>query len=258
MADLPAESVGNAVPSCPGWDLADLLAHTGWVHRWMTHLLSLPEGERTSRERAAAAGLPKVGSAQRPEGDLRSWLRDSADGLADALIATPPAKRMVTAFGEHQPSLLARRAAHETAMHRWDAESAIGPPLADFEADLAADGVDELLGFWMPARFDHAGFGGRGETIELVPSDGGDPWSIVVDAESTTWRRGARTADPDVSVRGRWPSSTCSCGAGFLPSASPSPVTASCSLAGSAALRSDARPRPATSPRPNQTEGDRT
>jgi hypothetical protein len=87
-------------------------------------------------------------------------------------------------------------------VHRWDAENALGAPRNDFDPTLAADGVDELLDLWVPDRFDHAAFAGKGETIELVPADGGDPWSIVVGAESTTWRRGPRSGEPDVSARG--------------------------------------------------------
>ncbi len=43
-----------------------------------------------------------------------------------------------------------RRMAHETAVHRWDAQMAVGltEPL---EAKLAADGVIEVLDTWLPA-----------------------------------------------------------------------------------------------------------
>jgi uncharacterized protein (TIGR03083 family) len=202
MAEVPVEHLGNTVPACPDWDVGDLLAHTGWVHRAWAHVLSLPEGERTNRERSMAAGLPKPGATLRPEGDLRAWLRSGADALADLIEATPPAKRVITLFGERDPAFIARRNAHETAVHRWDAESALGTGGNDFDPALAADGVDELLDVWVPVRFDHATFGGRGETIELVPAEGGDRWSIVVGDESTTWRRGAPCVEPAVRARG--------------------------------------------------------
>ena len=47
-----------------------------------------------------------------------------------------------------------RRMAHETAVHRWDAQLAIaaGEPI---EAKLAADGVSEVLDTWLPAGRRH-------------------------------------------------------------------------------------------------------
>src|SRR5204863_6014950 len=43
-----------------------------------------------------------------------------------------------------------RRMAHETAVHRWDAQMATG--LAEpIEAKLAADGVSEIIDTWLPA-----------------------------------------------------------------------------------------------------------
>jgi uncharacterized protein (TIGR03083 family) len=43
-----------------------------------------------------------------------------------------------------------RRMAHETAVHRWDAQLAIGRG-EPVEAKLAADGVNEVLDSWLPA-----------------------------------------------------------------------------------------------------------
>jgi uncharacterized protein (TIGR03083 family) len=43
-----------------------------------------------------------------------------------------------------------RRMAHEVAVHRWDAQFALGRPEA-VETKLAADGVNEVLDSWLPA-----------------------------------------------------------------------------------------------------------
>ncbi len=49
-----------------------------------------------------------------------------------------------------------RRMAHETAIHRWDAQIAIGRG-EPIEGRLAGDGVSEVLDTWLPAgrRRDH-------------------------------------------------------------------------------------------------------
>lgn len=78
MAVVGAASLAASVLTCPGWDVADLLSHTGWVHRRMCYLAGLPEGERATREGSMAAGLPKVGSAQRPDTDLVPWFRKAS------------------------------------------------------------------------------------------------------------------------------------------------------------------------------------
>ena len=36
MADLAGGDLQAAVPTCPDWTLADLVEHTGFVHRWQT------------------------------------------------------------------------------------------------------------------------------------------------------------------------------------------------------------------------------
>lgn len=200
MADVGPRSFAAPVPTCPGWNVADLLSHTGWVHRWMRYMVCLPEGERPTRETSTAAGLPKVGSSQHPEGDLVPWFRDGVDELLQAFTETSPTKTMRSLFGTHTPSLLIRRMAHETAIHRWDAEQAVGVPTG-FDPDLAADGIDELLELWAPRTFTYAEFGGTGQTIELCAADGEDAWVITVEPDTTAWHRGHADA-ADATARG--------------------------------------------------------
>lgn len=67
--------------------------------------------------------------------------------------------------------------AHETAVHRVDAERAAGEA-SPIDATLAADGIDELLSVLLSARGDYdgpAGFFGIGET------DTGRAWAVRLD-----------------------------------------------------------------------------
>ena len=63
-----------------------------------------------------------------PDADLVVWFREGGDKLVAALQAAPGTTTMQTFYGIHQPSLLIRRAATETAIHRWDAQGASGTP----------------------------------------------------------------------------------------------------------------------------------
>jgi uncharacterized protein (TIGR03083 family) len=46
----------------------------------------------------------------------------------------------------------ARRQAHETAIHRVDAQLAAGLPVSPWASAFAADGIDELLSLFVPRR----------------------------------------------------------------------------------------------------------
>lgn len=200
IARLPVDGFDARVPACPDWDVTDLVCHTGWVHRWMTYMVCLPEGERPSRETSIAAGLPRVGSVQRPDDDVMGWFRAGAAELVHVLERTPPTKRMSSLFGEHPPALIARRQAHETSVHRWDAETALHLPAGGFGPGVAADGIDELLELWLPISFDYAAFPGPAQ-IQLEAADGDDGWVVIVEDRSTSWRRG-HDASSAVTARG--------------------------------------------------------
>jgi uncharacterized protein (TIGR03083 family) len=182
------------VPACPDWSLADLLTHTGWVYRWWAFIAELPEGERANRERSTAAGLPKAGSTERPDAELVPWFQQSLQQLLASYERQPPGKLIDSRFWGQQPlSWIARRMAHETAIHRWDAEQALGSASA-FDPMLAADGVDEFLAFWLPLGFRHAEFPGPA-AIALEATDSSDTWQINVEDGTASWRRGGGAGD---------------------------------------------------------------
>lgn len=131
------------VPTCPDWTVRDLVAHQGMVHRWAAALV---RGEWDVDSDAFEA-------AGRAEPDPLEWLRDGAVALAEALTRAP-ADLDALVFLHDAPApreFWARRQCHETTVHAVDAlAAALGrPPGAAetwIETDLAADGIDELLG----------------------------------------------------------------------------------------------------------------
>lgn len=140
--------LGAPVPTCPGWDVLDLLAHQGMVHRWAGAAL---RGDRESMGNAAL-----LETEGRTSADPLAWVRHGAEGLAASLREAPDDLDALV-FLPNAPAaraFWARRQAHELTIHAVDAlAAALGrAPAADdvwFGADLAADGIDELLvGFW--------------------------------------------------------------------------------------------------------------
>ncbi|MFG2882631.1 maleylpyruvate isomerase family mycothiol-dependent enzyme [Streptomyces sp. NPDC048297] len=143
-----AEAAGTdaKVPTCPGWQVRDLLRHTGAVHRWATAFVA--EGHTAPRPFDDAPDLDG------PE--LIAWYRDSHRLLVDTLAAAPADLACWTFHPAPNPSPLAfwtRRQAHETTVHRYDAEVARGGAVSSIASGYAVDGIDELLrGFHARSR----------------------------------------------------------------------------------------------------------
>lgn len=137
------------VPECPGWSVADLVAHQGMVHRWATASL---EGRTVDDAALEAEGL----AAPEPT----EWLAAGAAALVAALEAADDDVEAMVFLRDPPPprQFWARRQAHETTVHAVDAlAAALGraPLAAETWVDpvLAADGVDELLtGFLTRSR----------------------------------------------------------------------------------------------------------
>ena len=182
--DMPIETT---VPSCPEWTLLDLAHHLGSHHRWVAGNLDQPPDGKAFKRR------------EEPPADeaIPDWLEAGAEMLATKLAATDPAKPCWTWVPfDDSVGFWARRTAHETAMHRWDAQNADGEADA-VEAELAADGVDEylgILGAFQGRRFPEAG------SIHLHSTDTPGEWLVRLDAEGIQLTR--EHAKGDVAVRG--------------------------------------------------------
>ncbi|MEM1333782.1 MAG: maleylpyruvate isomerase N-terminal domain-containing protein, partial [Actinomycetota bacterium] len=124
----------STVAACPGWDLEQLLLHTGAVHRWATEAI-----------RTASAPGPELDTRPAGSTDLAVWIRDGAAALCDVLETTAPDAPTWHPFPaplEHW--VWGRRQAMETMLHRFDAETAVGST-STFRTDLAVIGVHECF-----------------------------------------------------------------------------------------------------------------
>ncbi|MFJ3301673.1 maleylpyruvate isomerase N-terminal domain-containing protein [Streptomyces sp. NPDC086549] len=106
------------VPTCPGWNLADLARHHGTTHRWITHLIRVRATDRVW-SRDVPLDLPD---------DVRvmpEWLADSARTSLKVLRATDPDTPVWTHGADRHVRFFARRLLAEAAVHRADAEIAL-------------------------------------------------------------------------------------------------------------------------------------
>src|SRR5437764_5528738 len=135
-----AEAAPDApVPSCPEWTVAQLTGHLTSVYGWVAGHVG--RGVTSAPEWYAQEPV----TATVEEFDERFT---ALVGLLDALDPEMPAWNW--APQSKRVAFWHRRMAHETAVHRWDAQMA-GGLTEPLEAKLAADGVIEVLDTWLPA-----------------------------------------------------------------------------------------------------------
>ncbi|HEX4660256.1 MAG TPA: maleylpyruvate isomerase family mycothiol-dependent enzyme [Streptosporangiaceae bacterium] len=126
------------VPTCPDWTLRQLATHVGRAHRWAAEIAATRSAEMIPFRQVPDGRIPDDPAEHAP------WLRAGAARVIEAVREA--GSNPVWAFDRLRPaSFWARRMAHETAVHRADAELATGREPA-FAPDIAADGIDEWLG----------------------------------------------------------------------------------------------------------------
>jgi uncharacterized protein (TIGR03083 family) len=135
-------SLDADVPTCPGWDVRDLIIHTGIVHR---HKVETLLGDYTDQP----APLLEAPGDDVSDADLLVWFDEGGALLLDACAAVNLAEPSWTwCPHDHTKEWWVRRMAHETVIHRVDAEVAAGR-VVSIDPCLAEDGVDELLDEFM-------------------------------------------------------------------------------------------------------------
>lgn len=131
------------VPSCEGWTMSDLLWHMSEV--WTFWRFIVNNDVTTSDQLAEFPEIPRVA-----DDVLVDWTTAALTGLHAALTSTPPTTEVWTWTGSPQDVWwVRRRMAHETAVHRWDAERVVGDPFEIWSL-VASDGIDEFLHFFAP------------------------------------------------------------------------------------------------------------
>ncbi|ONI73183.1 hypothetical protein ALI144C_45460 [Actinosynnema sp. ALI-1.44] len=163
------------VPTCPEWTVRELVEHIAQVHNMVHAGLALGTGD----SRPPLAELPADWA------DLIAWWDTKRTEMVMRLGEGDPSRQawsFITGMGT--VAWWARRQAHETAIHRLDAEHARGDdiPTLLFDPQLAADGVDEVLGTLSPFR----AYVKRPEvtvegTILVHAADAGRAWMVHVE-----------------------------------------------------------------------------
>jgi uncharacterized protein (TIGR03083 family) len=135
------------VPCCPDWTIHDLAWHLGEVHWfWAADI----------EQRASEPGQIESGKPVRPAAypEVVAWGQAQLDQLLRALVATADDVRLWTwAMDEsdHTVGFIRRHQVQETAVHRWDMQSAASNSDPDpIDPEAASDSIDEFLSVTVP------------------------------------------------------------------------------------------------------------
>jgi uncharacterized protein (TIGR03083 family) len=190
LAAAARKGLDPPVPACAGWTVADLVLHTGMVHR---HKLEIVRG------RLAEPPRPWPPPAPEPA-ELLGWFEQGLQELLTVLEDADPETRVWTFHRPDQTvGFWRRRMAFETAVHRVDAESAHGQA-APVPAELAADGVGEVLEVFLAPFLEGEPVGGRGESVHLHATDTEGEWQLRLLPAGVQVERGH--AKGDAAARG--------------------------------------------------------
>ena len=186
LREVAARDLAAPVPSCPGWTVADLVRHVSEVYLHKTEAMRRPEWPDP---------WPPDLSAEEPI----ALLDRAYAALTAEFAARSPDDKSITWFGPDQSvGFWIRRMAQESVIHRVDAELALGAAVAPIPADLAVDGIDELLHIFLAygaeTWVDYFAPGLKespGHTVAVRVDGGG--WLV------TTSPAGVRVVDGDTS-----------------------------------------------------------
>ncbi len=183
-----AAGIDAVVPSCPDWQVADLLAHLGRFHRWIADIIAA--GGTDPADHGADAEPPAPA-------ERLAWFEEGVERIVDALRAADAASPAWSWTTDNTAGFWARRQANETAVHRFDAQLAAGDP-QPIEHGLAVDGIDEffmLIPFWRGA----SQLAGSSESMHLHATDGDGEWLVRLGADGVVVTR--EHAKGDVALR---------------------------------------------------------
>jgi uncharacterized protein (TIGR03083 family) len=186
-----AAGAGARVPTCPDWEVADLLLHTAGVHRWAADIVS-----RALTEPEYDDSYFRTGPRDKRVVDDYA---DAHSALCTALAAAPADLSCFTFLAA--PSDLAfwaRRQSHEASIHRADADAAAGIATT-YEPAHAADGIDELLSCFVPRprsqlRSDEPW------SLAVSATDTGQQWTVFVSSEPPVTEQGVVETDASCAV----------------------------------------------------------
>lgn len=170
----PVEHLNASTPSCPGWTVRDVIAHTGAVHR-------------RAAGTVAGQSVPFSEADAPADAAVIDWYAEHASGLLKAMRSAAPGTATTSVFGERPIEFWFRRQTHEVAVHLWDIRHAfLGWNAEPIDPMVAGDGILEWSQVFAPRFIRRAGGTPeplRGTRLDLADGDGAF-WRLIVTPET--------------------------------------------------------------------------
>ncbi|WP_191089685.1 maleylpyruvate isomerase family mycothiol-dependent enzyme [Nesterenkonia ebinurensis] len=143
-------ALASPVAACPRWGIRDLAVHLGRTHLWATQILDGADPRDRPQDEPS------------PDESLAAWYGAVAEKMRKALAEAGPDKPCWTLVKEQRTAVFwQRRQVHETVVHLWDAQHALGRS-AEMDPVLAFDGVAEVAEVMYPRML-------RAERVSPLP-----------------------------------------------------------------------------------------
>jgi uncharacterized protein (TIGR03083 family) len=189
MADLAPRDLDAAVPPCPGWDVREVMVHTGAVY---SHKVQCMRLGRSPDDDEWSTG-PQDGE------ETVGWFRTRLDELVTELTERGADAPSYTWYDPQQTvGFWFRRMAQETAVHRVDVESAFDA-VSPVDDALAVDGIDEVLDLFLVYQAEDVGPDGPGRGTVAVRT-GDHIWRLTLNPDDVDLSRDPGAADAVISA----------------------------------------------------------
>lgn len=165
----------DPVPHCGDWTMGALAAHVGFV--WTVAATNVVAGIDSPTRPGDEAKAPD------DDRELVDWLRGRRNAVLDALGHADPSDLAWGFARDLTAGFWQRRMAHETTIHRWDAEYAAGAGVAPIDGEVARDGIDEYTAVGLCFSSSKPERDYPTESLHLHRTDGDGEWMLVGDGD---------------------------------------------------------------------------
>lgn len=168
ISQIAESNPDSGIEFLNGWRVRELVEHLGGVYGFVAANTVAASTEVTPA--GDDAKLP-------PDAQLHTWFLQQRSKLLEALSAVAPSQQAWTFAGIKDAYWWMRRMAHETTVHRFDAESAI-EDVTTMDSDLGCDGVREYLEVGLVSSTRRPNRTYPRQSLHLHRTDGEGEWTI--------------------------------------------------------------------------------
>jgi uncharacterized protein (TIGR03083 family) len=162
---------GGKVPWSERWTVGTVARHVAGTHHVVAQVIA-------GRPTADFGLFGSLASPAKDDPGFPDWFAAGSTALCAQLRATSASEGCWSWYGDGRSvGFWRRRMAHETLVHRWDAEAGAGTPGPAMDPSVAADGVDEFLDVFVKAtREVHNA--PSGPSVQLTCTDAERTWYL--------------------------------------------------------------------------------